>query len=233
MTFSSLNGLIRRAIRQNVNELDIEVATDDYFNLPRCVITSESLRAFKLKSKKPGFRLPPSSIVSGGFKSLKALSLSLVISFDQPYLLDLFTDSSFPRLRTLNLDTCEGLKRLRIGCRALVDVTLDRCLQLHGLDVFGDKLERLRVSGSLDGYCDESWVNITAPKLNCLRWKFNGITSTSCLQNLTSLREASVGFIVIREDLTSAKLHSVSNFLSGLSHVRCLTLESQCIEVDF
>ncbi|KAK1569282.1 hypothetical protein Q3G72_034863 [Acer saccharum] len=229
LSFSCLNGLIRRAIRQNVHELDIDVATDDYFNLPRCVITSESLRSLRLKSRSPGFRLPPSSVVSGGFRSLHSLSLSLVISFNQPYLLDLFTDSSFPHLRTLCLDACKGLKQIKIGCRALVDVTLERCLQLHGLDVSGAKLERLRVASSLDAYCGKSWVKINAPKLKSLRWEFNAITGSSCLENLTSLHEASIGFTV-HEELTMAKLQSVSNFLLGLSHVHCLTLESQCIE---
>ncbi|KAI9176228.1 hypothetical protein LWI28_000084 [Acer negundo] len=186
LSFSCLNGLIRRAIRQNVHELDIDVATDDYFNLPRCVITSESLRTLRLKSRSPGFRLPPSSVVS-------------------------------------------GLQQIKIGCRALVDVTLERCLQLHGLDVSGAKLERLRVASSLDAYCGKSWVKINAPKLKSLCWEFNAITCSSCLENLTSLHDASIGFIV-HEELTMAKLRSVSNFLLGLSHVHCLTLESQCIE---
>ncbi|KAK2650808.1 hypothetical protein Ddye_018297 [Dipteronia dyeriana] len=230
LSFSCLNSLIRRAIRQNVHELDIDVATDDYFNLPRCVITSESLRSLRLKSRSPGFRLPPSSVVSGGFRSLHALSLSLVISFNQPYLLDLFTDSSFPHLRTLCLDACKGLKQIKIACRALVDVTLERCLQLHGLDVSGTKLERLRVANSLDAYCGKSWVKINAPKLKSLRWEFNAISGSSCLENLTSLHEATIGFFV-HEELTTAKLQSVSNFLLGLSHVHCLTLESQCIEI--
>jgi len=63
LSFSRLNSLIRRAIRHNVRELDIEastVCTDDYFNFPRCVIWSETLRVLKLKS---GFRLPPSSVM--------------------------------------------------------------------------------------------------------------------------------------------------------------------------
>ncbi|KAJ6383362.1 hypothetical protein OIU78_026778, partial [Salix suchowensis] len=37
LSFSHLNGLIRRAIRCNVQELDVEVATGDYFNFPRGV----------------------------------------------------------------------------------------------------------------------------------------------------------------------------------------------------
>lgn len=231
LSFSCLNGLIRRAIRHNVQELDIEVATDDYFNLPRCVITSDSLRVFKLRSRYRGFRLPPSSVVAGGFRSLHTLSLSLVILFNQPCLLDLFTDSSFPHLKKLDLDACYGLKQLKVGCRALEDLTLDNCIQLCGLDIFGTKLERLRVASCFDAYCDKSWVKIDASKLKVLNWEYNAITASSSLENLTSLHEASVGFILLHEDLTSAKLQSVSNFLSGLSHARSLTLESPCIEV--
>ncbi|KAJ0054242.1 hypothetical protein Pint_02119 [Pistacia integerrima] len=230
LSFSCLNGLIRRAVRHNVRELDIEVATDDYFNLPRCVVYSESLRAFKLKSRYRGFRLPPLSMMKDGFRSLHTLSLSLVILYTEPYLLDLFTDSSFPHLKKLNLDACSGLKNLKVSCRALEDLTLENCIQLHGLDIFGTNLERLRVASCFDPYCDKSWVKINAQKLNSLRWEYNAITGSSSLENLTSLHEASIGFIVRHEDVTTAKLQSVSNFLSGLSHVHCLTLESPCIE---
>lgn len=231
LSFSCLNGLIRRAIRHNVRELDIEVATDDYFNLPRCVIKSESLRAFKLKSRYRGFRLPLSSIMKDGFRSLHTLSLSLVILFDEPSLLDLFTDSSFSHLKKLNLDACFGLKHLKVSCRALEDLTLENCIQLHGLDIYGAKLERLRVASCFDANCDKTWVKINAQKLNILRWEYNAVTGSSSLENLTSLHEASVGFIVLHEDSTAAKLQSVSNFLAGLCHVHCLTLESPCIEV--
>lgn len=231
LSFSCLNGLIRRAIRHNVHELDIEVVTDDYFNLPRCVITSESLRSFKLKSRYRGFRLPPSSVVAGGFQSLHTLSLSLVVLLDQPYLSDLFTDSTFPHLKKLDLDACCGLKQLLVGCRALEDLTLENCIQLCGLEIFGTNLERLRVASCFDGYCDKSWVKINASKLKNLNWEYNSITGSSSLENLTSLHEASVGFIILHEDLTSTKLQSVSNFLSGLSYAHSLTLESPCIEV--
>ncbi|XWS68542.1 hypothetical protein CRYUN_Cryun04dG0099000 [Craigia yunnanensis] len=75
LSFSRLNGLIRRATRQNVQELDVEAATDDYFNFPRSVVTSESLRVFKLRSRYPGFRLPPPPVMEGVFRSLQTFSL--------------------------------------------------------------------------------------------------------------------------------------------------------------
>lgn len=231
LSFSGLNGLIRCAIRQNVQELDVEVATDDYFNFPRSVISSESLRVFKLKSQDPGFRLPPQSVMRGGFRSLHTLSLSLVNLDDQPSLLDLFTDSSFPRLRNLSLDDCFGLKNLKINCRMLQDLTLKNITDLHGLNVSGYKLETLRVGSCFDAYSDKSWVKVDAPSLRCIIWEYNAVTATVCLQNLASLHEASIGLLVLHESLNAAKLHSVSTLLSGLSHAHCLTFESQCIEI--
>ncbi|XVF01856.1 hypothetical protein REPUB_Repub04eG0125200 [Reevesia pubescens] len=231
LSFSRLNGLIRRAVRQNVQELDVEVATDDYFNFPRSVITSESLRVFKLRSRYPGFRLPPPPIMKGGFRSLHTLSLSLVILYSQPSLSDLFTDSSFPRLKKLNLDACFGLKHLKVSCLVLEDLTLQNCFQLHALDVSGGKLKRLRVASCFDAYCDKSWVKINAPSLRNMVWEYNAITQNSSLENLISVHEASIGFFVLHEDVSVAKLRSISNVLSGLARVHCLTLESQCVEM--
>ncbi|KAI8007652.1 putative F-box/FBD/LRR-repeat protein [Camellia lanceoleosa] len=144
LSFSRLNSLIRCAVRRNVQELDIEVATDDYFNLPRCVTTCESLRVFKLKSRYP---------------------------------------------------------------------------------------EKLRVASCFDAYSSNSLVKIEAPRLKIIRWEYNAITESSCLENLNSLHEASVGFFVLHDDITVAKRWSISNFLTGLSHVESLTLESQCVEI--
>ncbi|XP_022762482.1 putative F-box/FBD/LRR-repeat protein At4g03220 [Durio zibethinus] len=231
LSFSRLNGLIRRAVRQNVQELDVEVATDDYFNFPRSVITSESLRVFKLRSRYPGFRLPPPPVMKGGFRSLHTLSLSLVILYSQPSLSDLFTDSSFPRLKKLNLDACFGLKHLKVSCLVLEDLTLENCFQLHGLEVSGAKLKRLQVASCFDAYFDKSWVKINAPSLRIMVWEYNAITETSSLENLISVHEASIGFFVLHEDKSVTKLQSVSNLLSGLSRVHCLTLETQCVEM--
>lgn len=234
LSFSRLNSLIRSAIRHNVRELDIEVATevvtDDYFNFPRCVIGSESLRVLKLKS---GFRLPPSSIMRDGFQSLQTLSLSLVILYNQPYLSDLFSESSFPLLKNLHLDMCFGLKYLHVGCRALEDLSLEKCFQLQGLDISCAKLERIRVASCFDAYSDKSWARINAPKLEHLFWQFNAVTDTTVFEHSNFLREASIGFFILNEAIGMAKVQSVNSFLSGLSHAGSLTLESQTIEVKF
>ncbi|MED6222483.1 hypothetical protein PIB30_064870 [Stylosanthes scabra] len=246
LSFSRLNNLIRSAIRQNVRILDVEVATevvtDDYFNFPRCIIGSHSLKVLKLKS---GFRLPPSSIMRDGFQSLQTLSLSLVILYNQPFLSDLFSESSFPLLKNLHLDMCFGLKYLRVGCKALEDFSLEKCFQLQGLDISCPKLEKLKVASCFDAYSEKSWVRISAPKLQDLVWHYNAVTDMTMFEDHHHLHhhqssssnslsvfcgDASVGFFIVNEDVSIGKLQSVNNFLSGLSHARSLTLESQTIE---
>lgn len=234
LSFSRFNGLIRRAIRHNVRELDIEastVCTDDYFNFPRCVIGSESLRVLKLRS---GFRLPPSSVMRHGFQSLKTLSLSFVILNNQPSLTDLFSESSFPLLQTLHLDAFSGLKYLRVGCRALVDLNLEKCYELEGLDISCAKLERMRLVNCFVPYSEEkSWVKINAPMLEHLCWQHNAVTDMAMFEPWNLLHEVTVGFFILTRDNSQNKLQSAVELLSGLSRVHSLSLERQTIEVNF
>ncbi|GAB4825076.1 hypothetical protein Ancab_007950 [Ancistrocladus abbreviatus] len=231
LSFTRLNALIRLALRQDVKELDIEVATNDYFNLPRSVIRSSSLRAFRLKSRYPGFRLPPSTVMTGGFRLLHTLSLSLVILYDEPYLVDLFTDSSFPLLRKLSLDACFGLKTLKIVCRLLEDLTLENCFELNGLEVAGWNLERLRIASCFDAYGNDSLANIKAPRLKSIVWEYNALTEKCTVDSLKGLEEASIGFFLLHEDISTSKARAISDLLCGLSHAICLTLQNQCIEI--
>lgn len=231
-TFSRLNRLIRCAVRYRVRELDIEVATNDYFNFPRCILTCDTLRVFKLKSRYPGFRLPPPCTMKKGFQSLHTLSLSLIISYDHSSLNDLFTEPSFPLLKKLNLDACLGLKQLKISCKGIEDLTVKNCLQLNDLEVFSGKLERLQVASCFHEYSSDSCVKIEAPRLKILAWEYNALTERCYVEKLSSVDEASVGFFVLHEAITAAKLRSVSDFLSGLCHAKCFTLESQCVEVS-
>lgn len=78
LSFTCLNKLIRQALRRNVKELDIEFATEDYFNVPKCVILSESLQVLRFKSQFPGFRLPYLSVMKGGFRSLQVENIIVV-----------------------------------------------------------------------------------------------------------------------------------------------------------
>ncbi|PIN20865.1 hypothetical protein CDL12_06421 [Handroanthus impetiginosus] len=231
LSFSRLAGLIRNAVKHNVQELDVEVSTCDYFNFPRSIMYSGTLRALRLKSWNPGFRLPPVQIMKDGFRSLSMLSLSRPILHDQPSLVNLFTHSSFPLLKNLHLESCSGLKHLRVECPALQDLCLESCLQLQDLEICGRRLERLRVSSCFDAYSISSRVRIDAPTLQIMLWSFNAITEECLLCNLTCLHEVFVNFFLLQEDLSAAKIQSLSNFLTGISYCQSLTLESQCIEI--
>ncbi|WCJ37662.1 Protein with RNI-like/FBD-like domains [Euphorbia peplus] len=234
LSFSGFNSLIRSAIRHNVQEIDAQVSTEDYFNFPRGVISSDTLRVFRLKSPHPGFRLLPSSVMSGGFRSLKTLSLSLVILNEQSSLVDLFTESSFPNLKNLSLEDCFGMKRLKISCRGLEDLTLENCFQLQELEINCGKLEKLRVGSCFDAYNNEkSWIKIKAgEQIRSVLWELNAITRTSSLENLRSVKEVSVGFDVVDDqDLSLEQLHSVCDLLSGFSHAHTLILQTQSIEI--
>lgn len=218
-----------------MRELDIEVTpevrTDEYFNFPRCLIASKTLRVLKLRS---GFRLPPSSIMKETFQSLHTLSLTLGPVDHHAPLSDLFTESAFPFLRNLHLQLCFGLRVLRVGCLALRDLSLEKCINLHGLDVVTPKLERLRVSECFHGYHNKSWVRINAPKLESLFWQYNAVADVTVFEHSNVLHEASVGFALVmskNDKVSMDKLQSAINFMAGLSCARSLTLDSKTIEV--
>ncbi|KAL1560751.1 putative F-box/FBD/LRR-repeat protein [Salvia divinorum] len=231
LTFSRLSCLVRHAVKHNVQELDIEVSTCDYFNFPRSLIGSSTLRSLRLKSCHPGFRLPPLDIMKEGFRSLSVLSLSHLILCDQPHLTNLFTDSSFPLLKKLHLEACFDLRHLRVESPVLEDLSLENCYQLQDLEIRVQKLKKFRVRSCFDAYSSISRVEIEAPDLRIMFWSYNAVTEECILHDLTHLQEASVGFYLLPEDLSASKIISVWNFLSGMSYCHSLTLESQCIEI--
>lgn len=230
LTFTCLNTLFRTAIKKNVQEIDVEVSTDDYFNFPRSVLMSKSLKVLKLKSLYPGFRLPPPLILKNGFQFLISLSLSRVILYDQPCLLNLFEDFSFPKLRNLTLEMCVGLKKLNVRCRGIQELKLKSCFDLDELRICIPKLKNLSVTNCFDFFSDNSFVEINAPMLGTIYWLNVRLTHKSVLENLNSLDEAFVG-ILTYEDFFSTKVHSLFGFLSGISSCQFLTLEALCIEV--
>ncbi|KAL5573189.1 hypothetical protein UlMin_022786 [Ulmus minor] len=229
-SFSHLNDLIRKATRFNVQELDVEISTEDYFNFPRCLITSESLRVLKIKSHYQGFRLPPISVMKTGFLFVHTLSLAFVILHNQPDLSDLFSDSSFPSLKKLSLEACFGLKQLRVGCRGLEEFTLENCFQLQVLDIFGARIERLRIVNCFDPKIGESLVKIDGSSLRYVMWEYNSVPNSCSLVNLSNLLGVCISFILSLEESVT-KLQSLSNLLTGFSHARFLTFESPCIEI--
>ncbi|XP_062103101.1 putative F-box/FBD/LRR-repeat protein At4g03220 [Humulus lupulus] len=233
ISFSRLNDVIRRAVRHNVQQLDLDVITDEHIIFPRSVILSESLRVLSLKSRCSAFRFPPDlSVMKSGFRSLVSLSLSNVVLIDNDHrLLDLFSHSSFPMMSKLSMDCCLGLKHLRIGCGALEEFELKCCIALQSLEICCPKLQTLKVQTCFEEYNDDgddgivSWVNIEAPKLRTLVWEENAVTDSSSLVDLRKLEEATIGTLIgfgYHENVSLAKLQSLSDFLAGFAYVRCL-----------
>lgn len=194
-------------------------------------MNSATLRALRLKSWHPGFRLPPLQIMKDGLGSLSALSLCRPVLHEQPSLVDLFTESSFPLLKKLHLEACFGMKHLRILCPALEDLCLESCFQLEDLEIRVQKLEKVRVSSCFNAYGVRSRVRIEAPALKTIVWSYNAVTQECTLQSLTSLNEAIIGFFHVPADPSTAKITSVANFFNGISSCQSLTLESPFIEV--
>ncbi|PON82639.1 F-box domain containing protein [Trema orientale] len=241
ISFSRLNDVIRRAVRHNVQELDLQVATEDCISFPRSVMLSESLRVLGMRSRSTScgswFRLPQDlSVMKGGFRSLVSLSVSRVIfrgnDANCGALMDLFSDSSFPMMKKLRLELWTGMKQLRIGCRSLEEFELKDCFQLLVLDICSPKLERLRVESCFSNRMI-SCVRVDAPRLKFLTWENNYVTNTS-LVNASNLHVASIGSFrgFDHKNRCVAKLKGLSNFLTGLSCVPCLKFEeSQYIEI--
>ncbi|XP_056158387.1 putative F-box/FBD/LRR-repeat protein At4g03220 isoform X1 [Syzygium oleosum] len=232
LSFTRLNNLMRDAFRHKVNALDIEVATKDFFNLPKRVVTSEHLQAFRFVSRFPGFRLPPLSTMKNGFRSLRKLHLSGVILNNQPFLLDLFTESSFPALQKLSLSKCFGLEKISIKCGALESVVVKNCSKMNFLEVRCPKLERLRVSGCFPRGRHKSVLNIYAPRLDVLDWEGSDVPDHCCLHNSSPTVRVSLGFLNIKvEDIHEKPARSLLRFLSGISHARSLRMDSLSIKI--
>ncbi|KAK1405400.1 F-box domain-containing protein [Heracleum sosnowskyi] len=226
LTCSKLNELIRSAVlAHNVQHLEIDVVTNDCFNLSRWVLKSDSLKILKLKFLKTGIRLPPWCFMKDGFKSLNTLSLSVVIFNEHPNIV--MDRLSFPLLEKLSMDKCIGLRHLKVYCQALVKFSLSECSQLDNLEISCPKLEKMSVSRCFNTTSSNSSVMIDAPKLDKIIWNGNAITDRSSLHNLRSLQEASVCF----ESVTAANLASMFDFFNGLYQLKCLKLEAPCFEL--
>lgn len=226
---SQLNELIRQAaLTHNVQNLEINVLTNDCFNLSRRVLKSDSLKILKLKFLGHGIRLPPWCFLKDGFQSLNSLSLSLVIFYEKPNLV--MDCLSFPLLEKLSMDKCRGLKHLKVCCQALVKFSLSECSELDNLEISCPKLKKMSVSRCFNTTSRNSSVMIDAPKLDKIIWNGNAITGRSSLHNLRSLQEASVCFVCF-ESVTAANLASMSDFFNGLYQLKCLKLEAPCFEV--
>ncbi|KAL0306965.1 UNVERIFIED_CONTAM: putative F-box/FBD/LRR-repeat protein [Sesamum radiatum] len=116
LSFSRLVGLIRHAVKHNVQELDVEVSTSDYFNFPRSVINSATLRALRLKSWHPGFFLP----------LLKKLHLDACYGLKHLRV-------ECPALEDLSLENCFQLEHLEINVQKLERLKVSGCFDAYSI----------------------------------------------------------------------------------------------------
>ncbi|EPS73748.1 hypothetical protein M569_01009 [Genlisea aurea] len=233
LSFSRLSRLIRSAVKHGVKELDVDVRTTDYFNFPRGILRNRGLRCLRLKSRDPGFRLPPPRVMQECFRSLVELSLSQANFRHQSCLVNLFTESSFPSLRKLHLELCDGLQHLRIQCSGLQDLSIESCHHLQEMEVNTQDLETLSVSRS---FCTSTIhdlrVVISAPSLRIIHWSCNTVADHYRItENFTRLEEAYIGTFCPKNDASPVKERRLSDFIASFSHCRSLTLESSCIKV--
>ncbi|XP_071695263.1 putative F-box/FBD/LRR-repeat protein At4g03220 [Rutidosis leptorrhynchoides] len=235
MSFSALNSVIRNAVRLRVQELDMRVETtyNDAFNFPRSIIRNDCLRVLKIKSLY-GFRLLPDKIISSGFKNLETLSFSDVHLGIYSSLTDMFTDSTFPKLRKLYLAQCCDMVHLRVACPLLEELVMENCRWLQGLEILSPKLETLRVSNCFRAidYMDKCWLKIDTPTLRSFVWVNTAIPGKSCWSNLDCLADVTLGLLVSRETLGADRLESASSFLTALSNAVSLTLEQSLVELN-
>lgn len=162
----------------------------------------------------------------------QVLSLSLMLIDGD---IDIFNDSAFPVLRKLSLSECTDLRRIKVNCSALEDMTLEKCFVLDTLEVTGPRLERLRVASCFHSLRGKSSVKVDAPRLWVVEWEQNYLTEDCSLQNLTALHQASLLFLYgltkLHEVVPAIKLRAAWNFLHGLSHVQFLKLDTLCMKV--
>lgn len=97
----------------------------DRFDLPNCVFKCNSSRTLALNKAS---YIPISPQPAEDTKSRFCFSSSLVKAtgylgdLDSDWAMDLFSDSSFPFLENLAINTCKGMTDLKISCSKLNDV---------------------------------------------------------------------------------------------------------------
>lgn len=240
LTSPCLRKCICSLVKHKVIELELDVCLSYRFDIPRSLYSCDSLRMLTLKSRSPGleprnknhsFRFVTSSFMSvSGLRSLHTLSLTFIrFMVDSPLVEDLFSASSFPLLKKLSLSECEGMPSLRIYCLNIEDISVE-CTEINGLDIFGKKLERLKVRYSLNTCGEEStWVNIFAPNLKTFDWIGNGITDKCSVQNFPCLEE--VNIVLLQYPKSAAKVQRAVTLLSALSNTKSFFTALNNIEI--
>ncbi|EPS69958.1 hypothetical protein M569_04804 [Genlisea aurea] len=213
LSYASLQRLIECAVALDVQKLDIEVNTNDYFNFPTAVLLHKRLLSLRLRSENHVINLPSAEAIQQGFQSLTLLSLKRVDFHDELSSLNIFTDPFFPSLKTLALELCSGITNLKVQLSKLLNLKVVGLESLVEMELNTKNLEKLRVEPSLSstGY---TRVFISSPALKGIAWFYDNIVENWIIENITNLQN-----VYLFGTVSELKL---KDFIAGISHCHWL-----------
>ncbi|XP_024200385.1 putative F-box/FBD/LRR-repeat protein At4g03220 [Rosa chinensis] len=206
--------------------LDISLSSANTSNLPRCQLKCHSLTSSSCGSSKAWLGFSSTYVVWSFLLSLQDLSLAHVDFSDSALGVDLFSGSSFPFLKKLNIERCRGMTALKICCPNLKVVYVFR-MDLYSMDISGMRLEKL----SCVENCIDGWVNIFSPNLQYLYWG-NAITEKCSIQSFPKPKRSSLSYS-FRLGITTTKIFhkSVINLLCHSSQAEILGIFDDYLEI--
>ncbi|XP_062014322.1 putative F-box/FBD/LRR-repeat protein At4g03220 [Rosa rugosa] len=206
--------------------LDISLSSANTSNLPQCQLKCHSLRSSSCGSSKAWLGFPSTYVVWSYLLSLQDLFLAHVDFSDSALGVDLFSGSSFPFLKKLNIEWCRGMTALKICCPNLKDVCI-LGMDLYSKDISGMRLEELFCGEN----CIDGWVNIFAPNLQYLYWG-NPITEKCSIQSFPTPKRSCIGCSFLFGITKTNIFHnSAINLLSHSSQAEILEILDDYLEI--
>ncbi|XP_057950939.1 F-box/LRR-repeat protein At4g14103-like [Malania oleifera] len=201
-----VNTWISAAVRRNVQELEIELHI-------MCHTRGSNLRL-----------LPYDLLIC---KTLVVLKLDVACDLNVP------SDVSFPRLKTLHLQSLyveyDSFKKIVFGCPVLEDLLTCDCRFKQSVQVFDisvPTLKRLTLGLQYLPFAQfhDTHVVVDAPYLQCLRYEDNIVKKGHTLKGLTSLVEAHISINLSMEQNRESIFYgpSVAKLFEAISKVQSL-----------
>ncbi|EPS64237.1 hypothetical protein M569_10544 [Genlisea aurea] len=234
LSFASLRRLIECAVALDVQKLDIDVDTSDYFNFPCAVLLDKRLLSLRLRSENHEIKLPSAEVIQRGFQSLTAMSLTRGDFNDEPSLVNIFTDPFFPSLKTLTLELCSGIKNLKVQLSNLLDLAVVHIKSLVVMELNSKKLENLRVDRSFTS-TERAQVLLSSPSLKEVIWFRNNVVENFIIDNLTNLQKVTLlnndTELNVKDLLRGTSQLKLKDFIAGISHCHYLFICGPFIEL--
>ncbi|EPS57569.1 hypothetical protein M569_17248, partial [Genlisea aurea] len=215
LSFASLQRLIECAVALDVQKLDIDIKTSDYFTFPAAILLHKRLLSLRLKSQIYEINLPSAEAIQQSFQSLTVLSLTRVDFHDESSSLNIFTDHFFPSLKTLELELCYGITNLKVQLSNLRNLTVLYLDSLVKMGLNSKNLEKLSVKGSFSS-TEYTQVLLSSPALKEIFWFYNCIVENWIIENLTNLQKV---FLYYQDSEFKLK-----DFIAGISHCNWLII---------